>query len=278
MFPFDMSETGNDISPEGALSALAWLAAMGADEAIGEAPVNRIAAAPPPPPPPAEKPLLGPKMGPPPVKSPVLADRTADAEAAIADARRVAGECASLAEIAAALSAFEACPLSRTATNLVFTDGAETPELLVIGDFPGREDDGRGVPFSGPEGALLDRMLEAIGHSRATSLLTHLVFWRPPGGRPATDTEVLMCLPFLERLAVLAKPKAVLALGEAPAKRLLNATGGILRLRGQWGEWQGLPLLASWGPATLLKTPAFKADAWKDLKSLKARLDAAAAS
>jgi uracil-DNA glycosylase len=269
-----MPETGNDMTPEAALAALQWLAAMGADEAVGEVAVDRFAAPAVPEKAPMAK-VLERKAAP---SSPVMADRTADAEAAIADARKVAAACNSLSDIEQALSRFEACPLSRTATRLVFTDGAPAGRLLIVGDYPGREDDETGKPFAGPEGQLLDRMIAAIGQSRETCLITHLAFWRPPGGRAANEPETQMCLPFLERLIEIVKPEAILCLGEAPAQRLTGATQGMLRLRGKWGDFKGTPVIATWHPRSLIKTAGLKADAWKDLLSLKGKLDAAPAS
>lgn len=259
------------MTPEQALAALQWLAAMGADEAVGEAPVNRFVS-------PAAAPD-GPRQAPaaaPAVPAP-LADRTADAEAAIAAARTAASQCASLADLAAALSRFEACPLSRTASRLAFVDGAQTPQLLVIGDTPAREDDEQGKPFAGTEGELLGRMLGAIGRGRDNSLLTNMVFWHPPGRRNPTEAEVAMCLPFLERLVDLVQPKAVLCLGTLPGQRLLADATGILKLRGKWGQWRGIPITVTWHPRELLLNSGFKADAWKDLLALKGRLDAALA-
>jgi uracil-DNA glycosylase family 4 len=272
----------NDMTPEAALSALHWLTAMGADEAVAETPFDRRVEATAPAPEPAPEPVPGKKplrmeaRQPQAPASPVLADRTADATTAIAQARETAAACQSLADIRAALSRFEACPLSRTASNLVFTEGQASSGLLVLADQPGREDDEEGRPFAGPEGVLLDRMLAAIGLSRETTLLTHLVFWRPPGGRQPNEAEVLMCQPFVERLITLTAPRVILCLGEAPAQRLSGLSTGIFKLRGQWLEWNKLPMLASFHPRMLMNTPGFKADAWKDLQTLKAKLDAAA--
>lgn len=262
------------MTPEAALAALQWLAAMGADEAVGDVAVNRFTTPAAVESAPVAK-VLERKAAPP---SPVMADRTADAETAIADARNVAAACQTLTEIEQALSRFEACPLSRTATRLVFTDGALASRLLIVGDYPGREDDETGKPFAGPEGQLLNRMLAAIGQSRDAALITHLAFWRPPGGRAANEPETQMCLPFLERLIEIVKPEVILCLGEAPAQRLTGATTGMLRLRGKWGDWNGTPVIATWHPRMLIKNAGLKADAWKDLLSLKGKLDAAPAS
>ena len=269
-----MPHTINDMTPEAALAAVQWLASMGADEGVGDVAINRFAAPATPEQAPTAK-LVERKAAP---SSPVMADRTADAEAAIADARKVAAACNSLSDIEEALSRFVACPLSRTATRLVFTDGLITAKLLIVGDYPGREDDETGKPFAGPEGQLLDRMIAAIGQSRETALITHLAFWRPPGGRAANEPETQMCLPFLERLIQIVRPQVILCLGEAPAQRLTGATTGMLKLRGKWGNFNDVPVIATWHPRNLIKNAGLKADAWKDLLSLKDKLDAAAAS
>ena len=277
-----MNEARNDISPEMALSHLQWLEAMGADEAVGEAPRDYLAEAPPSPSPQAEKaslkpnlvrqPLNAPAKTPPSAMTP-LADRSADAEAAIAAARTSAASCQDLAALTQALMQFEACPLSRTASKLAFLDGAEHPEILIIGDTPAREDDREGLAFAGPEGRLLDRMLQAIGHDRQTCLLSNLVFWHPPGRRLPTEAELAMCEPYLSRLIELAKPKAILGLGNLVVQRFIEPNGGIKKLRGQWAQVQNIPLLCTWHPRELLQTSAFKADAWKDLQILKAKLN-----
>ena len=269
-----MPHTINDMTPEAALAAVQWLASMGADEGVGDVAINRFAAPATSEQAPTAK-LLERKAAP---SSPVMADRTADAEAAIADARKVAAACNSLSDIEEALSRFVACPLSRTATRLVFTDGLITAKLLIVGDYPGREDDETGKPFAGPEGQLLDRMIAAIGQSRETALITHRAFWRPPGGRAAKEPETQRCLPFLERLIQIVRPQVILCLGEAPAQRLTGATTGMLKLRGKWGNFNDVPVIATWHPRNLIKNAGLKADAWKDLLSLKDKLDAAAAS
>jgi DNA polymerase len=261
------------------LAALAWLVEMGADEAVGNMPVDRFAAhaesrsAPRP----AENPAPrqpSPRQAP---TAPRLAPRTgADP---LADARAIAAACGSLDEVAAALAGFDACPLQRTATNLVYTDGNRSARILFIGEAPGRDEDLQGLPFVGRSGQLLDRMLAAIGLSRgaadpeAAALITNVIFWRPPGNRKPTEAETLMCLPFVGRTIELVGPDIIVCLGATPAQRLLGTTEGILRLRGNWRTYplgdRAIPLLPTLHPAYLLRQPAQKRLAWRDFLDLK---------
>ncbi len=271
-----MAHPANGMSPAAAAAALRWLLDMGADEVVGE---QAVAPSSPTPVGGAQRPVTAPAPAAgPDVRG--LANRTAPSEVAISDANAVAQACGSLADIEAALRTFVACPLQRTATNLVFSDGNPCARVMLIGEAPGRDEDEQGKPFVGLSGQLLDRMLSAIGLSRrseerATAVfITNLIFWRPPGNRKPTEAETLMCLPFLLRTIALAKPDFLLCLGATSTQRLLGNTQGILKLRGSWTTFQGLPLLATLHPAYLLRQPAQKRLAWRDLLSLQRRLAA----
>ena len=269
-----MSDSENGRGPETARAALRWLIDMGADEVVGEEAIvhsgraSEVA-------PPALIPAM--HTGP---DSKGLANRAAPSEVAIADANAVAQDCRSLADIEAALRNFVACPLQRTATNLVYSDGNPAARVMLIGEAPGRDEDEQGKPFVGLSGRLLDRMLSAIGLSRRSAepesavFISNLIFWRPPGNRKPTEAETLMCLPFVLRTIALAGPQFLVCLGATSTQRLLGTTEGILRLRGSWTTFQGLPLLATLHPAYLLRQPAQKRLAWRDLLSLKRALDA----
>jgi uracil-DNA glycosylase len=269
----------NDKPAVDRLAALAWLVDMGADEAVGEAPVDRFAARVKPPSAPRPSEAPAPRQQPQTVQRP---GPRAGSEA-LADARAMAGACTSLEEIAAALGQFDACPLQRTATNLVYTDGNPAARILFIGEAPGRDEDLQGLPFVGRSGQLLDRMLGAIGLSRsaedpaAAALITNVIFWRPPGNRKPTEAETLMCLPFVARTIELVNPEVIVCLGATPAQRLLGVTEGILRLRGQWKSYRladrAIPLLPTLHPAYLLRQPAQKRLAWRDFLELKKARD-----
>jgi DNA polymerase len=182
----------------------------------------------------------------------------------------------SLTELGALLGGFEGCGLRTTAKNLCFYRGAERARLMIIGEAPGREEDLEGKPFVGRAGMLLDKMLAAIGMGEAEVHITNIVYWRPPGNRTPTPQEALACRPFLERQMALVAPKVVLALGGAAAKHLFDVADGIMRIRGKWREVEmgghKAQAMATLHPAYLLRTPAAKGMAWRDLLAVKAAL------
>jgi DNA polymerase len=271
-----MKDGANGITPKEARAALAWLAEMGADEIVAEEPVNRLAATPAPAPAAApgraELPL-------PPVPRRPAPIPAGDSQ----DAATIAAQCRSLEELADALRNFDACPLKRTATQLVFSDGNPRAPVMLIGEAPGRDEDIQGKPFVGRSGQLLDRMLAPIGLSRAETdpaksvFITNVIFWRPPGNRTPTEAETLMCLPFVRRAVELVAPRIIVCLGGVPAQRLTGSRDGILKLRGKWRDYaledRAIPLLPTLHPAYLLRQPAQKRLAWRDLLSLRMKLD-----
>lgn len=147
---------------------------------------------------------------------------------------------------------------------------------MLIGEAPGRDEDIAGKPFVGRAGQLLDKMLSAIELGEGDVHITNVVYWRPPGNRTPTPQEALACRPFLERQIELVAPDFIVALGGAAAKEVLGVTEGIMRLRGKWRQitiaGKTLPVLATLHPAYLLRTPAAKQLAWKDLLSIKGKL------
>lgn len=277
------------------LATLQWLIDAGADEAIGETPVDRLAApaarrAEPPPaekaspgparaaaPRPAANPAPGP--APRPVVKPAPGASLASTEAALSSARDLARAAGNLEELKAALDAFEGCALKQHAMNLVFADGNPKARVMVIGEGPGAEEDRRGLPFVGVSGRLLDLMLAGIGLDRTSAYITNVLFWRPPGNRTPTGTEIAACLPFVERHIELVDPQVLLLAGGISAKTLLGRSEGILKLRGHWAHYQHagmarpIPALASLHPAYLLRQPAQKRLAWRDFLALKEALD-----
>jgi DNA polymerase len=190
----------------------------------------------------------------------------------------------SLKEIEQALEGFDACPLKKTATKLCYADGNPEARVMLIGEAPGREEDIEGRPFVGRSGQLLDRMLAAVGLSRTAQdresavFITNVIFWRPPGNRTPTEAETQMCLPFLLRTIELQKPDVIVCLGATPAHRLTGKADGILKLRGKWVtanvSGRNIPLLPTLHPAYLLRQPAQKRLAWRDMLSLRQMLDA----
>ncbi len=173
---------------------------------------------------------------------------------------------------------FEGCPLRTKGVSTVFADGNPEAPLMLIGEAPGAQEDRMGLPFVGPAGKLLDRMLAAIGRDRTSAYITNVTFWRPPGNRTPTPAEVETCMPFVRRHIALVKPKVILALGACAARALTNDVTGIMRLRGQWREipveGAAYPLMPTLHPAFLLRQPDAKRLAWADLLAVKAKLDA----
>jgi DNA polymerase len=192
-------------------------------------------------------------------------------------ARGAAREAATLDVLGARLAAFDGCGLKATAKNLCFYRGAAKARLMLIGEAPGRDEDLEGKPFVGRAGQLLDKMLAAIGLGEADVHITNIVYWRPPGNRTPTPQEAQVCRPFLERQVELVAPELVVLLGGAAAKHMLGVAEGIMRVRGKWRELDIGNLkaraIATLHPAYLLRTPAAKRLAWRDLLTIKAALE-----
>jgi uracil-DNA glycosylase len=236
---------------------LAWQAAMGADEAIGETPFNCFA----PPAPAPSPPRVTPKPKP-------ASDRGAVSESVAA--------ATTLAELEAMIAGFDSCALKRTAKRLCFARGNEQAPIMLIGEAPGREEDLEGKPFVGPAGHMLDLMLASIGVGEDQVYIANTVYWRPPGNRTPTPEEVEACAPFVARQIELLSPQILVLLGKAAAQSVLRVADGIMRMRGKWLNYtcagRPIPTLATLHPAYLLRTPADKRLAWRDLLMLKERL------
>jgi DNA polymerase len=269
---------------ESAAAALAWLAAIGADEAIGDLPLDRLR---PSPPPAIAIPAAdsAPHFAPPPASArspatarPALPDAPLGTPEAAATASALAAGCTSLEALKEAIAAFDGLALKATATSLVFADGNPAAKLMLIGEAPGAEEDRRGLPFVGAAGQLLDRMLAAIGHDRTSSYITNIVNWRPPGNRKPSPAEMQLSRPFIERHIALVNPAVIVLLGDTAAKTLTGRTEGITRLRGRWHSWTGdgttapIPMMPTFHPAFLLRSPSQKREAWIDLLTVKRKL------
>jgi uracil-DNA glycosylase len=159
------------------------------------------------------------------------------------------------------------CPLHQTRTQGVFGVGPERVDWLVIGEAPGAEEDRRGEPFVGAAGQLLDAMLRAIGLDRKSNVyIANVLKSRPPGNRDPKPEEVAACLPYLEAQIELLRPKLMLAVGRIAAQSLLATDAPLGLLRGQVHRFADTPLIVTYHPAYLLRTPAEKRKAWEDLK------------
>lgn len=264
-------------------TALAWLVAMGADEAIGDAPrdLATLTRAP-------DAAAWLRQSAPPdaPAAPRALPTRpVAPAGPAASRAQALADAATTLVDLRDAIRNFDGLAIRDTATNLVFADGDPRARLMVIGEAPGADEDREGKPFVGKSGQLLDRMLASIGFSRAPGVgqhsfyITNLVTWRPPGNRNPTDAEIALSLPFLRRHIALVRPALLLLAGGVSAKSLTGRSEAVLRLRGRWFDIEvpGLPqpvsAIATLHPAYLLRSPGAKREAWSDMLALRTRWD-----
>lgn len=198
---------------------------------------------------------------------------------AVMAAREAAGAAQSLDVLHERLAAFEGCGLKATAKSLCFYRGAPQARLMVIGEAPGRDEDIQGKPFVGRAGRLLDKMLAAINLSENDVHITNIVYWRPPGNRNPTPEEAEVCRPFLARQIELVAPDVLFILGRPAANQLLETTQGIMKIRGKWRSFdasgRSIRAMASLHPAYLLRTPAAKRMAWRDLLAVRSAIDEA---
>jgi DNA polymerase len=278
------------MNPRDALAALlGWYADAGVDECIDSAPVDRYAVAPDTTvaatPPASERPAAPRAPAVPRAPDVPAMRRTAPATTPLLSrdettrsARTTAAASQTLDDLRAALAAFDGCALKHTAANLVFGDGQPGARAMFIGEAPGGEEDRQGLPFVGPAGKLLDRMLAAIGLARGEVYITNILPWRPPGNRSPTDAEIAACLPFIERHVELVAPRLLVLVGGTAAKTLLGTREGIMKLRGRWFTYESahmaapIPVRAIFHPAYLLRSPAQKREAWIDLIAIRHRL------
>jgi uracil-DNA glycosylase len=256
------------------LADLAWLVEAGADEAIGETSVDRFA---------AQKPAAAAR----PVAPPPSGAKAAPRESAPADppaypsdsigtAIALARGANSLPELKAALEGFDGCALKKGAANTVFSDGNPASRILFIGEAPGRDEDRQGLPFVGRAGKLLDKMLAAIGLDRTRAYITNVINWRPPDNRDPSPEEAAMCLPFLRRHIELVDPGVIVLLGAVAVRHVVGRSDGIMKTRGRWLEYnvngRMAPVMPTLHPAYLLRQPAHKKLAWRDLQAVEEKI------
>lgn len=179
-----------------------------------------------------------------------------------------------LEEIASKIARCTRCTLARTRNNVVPGMGVENPDVLVIGEGPGYDEDKQGLPFVGKAGILLDKMLAAIGLDRKTNCyIANIVKCRPPQNRDPFPQEQDACFSFLEAQINILKPKMILCMGKISSNKMLNQETPIGTLRGQIFEYNNIPLMVTYHPSALLRNEQLKRPAWDDLKMFKAKLD-----
>jgi DNA polymerase len=169
------------------------------------------------------------------------------------------------------------CPLKETAKNTVAGEGNPNPDIVFIGEAPGQEEDQQGLPFVGPSGEILTRVISAMGLSRDEVWIGNIVKWRPPNNRAPTPEEIAGCMPYLVRQLDILKPKVIVTLGGVATKAMLDTTEGISRLRGQWKEFQGTPLMPTFHPSFLLRSQNRQQkerywEVWSDMESVLLKL------
>ncbi|MBM5811455.1 MAG: uracil-DNA glycosylase [Gammaproteobacteria bacterium] len=169
-------------------------------------------------------------------------------------------------ELAAAVAGCTLCALHRTRTHTVFGTGDRQARLLVVGEAPGAEEDRQGEPFVGRAGQLLNSMLRAAGFARAEVYIANVLKCRPPDNRDPNSEEAALCLPYLRRQIELVRPRVLLCVGRIAAQRLLGVETPLARLRGQVHELGGVPVVVTYHPAYLLRSPTEKRKAWTDLQ------------
>ena len=256
------------------LAALRWLFEAGADEALDEMPVNRFR--------PAAKeaaPAPATERRSAPQTLTVATPRPAQQGDHIGRAMELAAACNTLSELRTALEAFDGCALKQQATKTVFADGVPDNRILLIGEAPGRDEDLQGRPFVGRAGRLLDRMLAPIGLNRKKNVyITNVLNWRPPNNREPSPEEAAACLPFLRRHIELVNPAIMVLLGAVSARHVMGKSEGIMRLRGTWLEYyingRMVPVMPILHPAYLLRRPADKKLAWRDLQAIAVKVHA----
>jgi uracil-DNA glycosylase family 4 len=176
------------------------------------------------------------------------------------------------------VSGCRACALCETRTQTVFGVGNRQADLMIIGEAPGADEDRQGEPFVGKAGQLLNLMLATIGLRREQVYIANILKCRPPGNRDPLPEEALRCQPYLMRQIALIRPRVLLAVGRISAQNLLRTDTPIGRLRGRWQDFgpDKIPLMVTYHPAYLLRSPEQKARAWEDLVAVARRLREAA--
>jgi uracil-DNA glycosylase len=191
---------------------------------------------------------------------------------AAAAAPALKSEVRSLTQIREELGDCRRCRLCEGRNKIVFGVGNPKAELMFIGEGPGADEDRKGEPFVGRAGQLLDKMIVAMGFSRADVYIANIVKCRPPENRAPEPDEMATCIPFLRAQVAAVGPRVIVVLGKTATQGLLNDKTPITRLRGRWLSYEGVPVMPTFHPAYLLRSPGEKAKAWEDLKAVVKQL------
>ena len=200
------------------------------------------------------------------------------AEYGLTDFRLVRTDAAAqLADFHDAIRDCRTCGLSEGRRTVVFGSGSPNADLMFVGEAPGADEDRTGLPFVGSAGALLTRMIEAIGFRREDVYIANVIKCRPPGNRDPLPAELDTCRPYLERQIALIQPVAICALGRFAAQTLLETDEPLGELRGRLFSYRGIHLIPTYHPAALLRNRQWKRLAWQDLQLLRRVYDGASA-
>ena len=179
---------------------------------------------------------------------------------------------AALAAIRAEIGDCQRCKLAKGRKTIVFGQGSPAARLMFVGEAPGAEEDEQGLAFVGAAGQLLTKIIEAMGMRREDVFIVNILKCRPPQNRNPEPDEVLSCAPFLERQIDAVHPKVLVGLGKFAGQWLLKTADPISRIRGRLGEYNGIPVMPTYHPAYLLRTPSAKKDVWEDMKVVRGML------
>lgn len=179
---------------------------------------------------------------------------------------------AELEGLAATVAGCRRCRLAEGRKTVVFGSGNPDADLMFIGEGPGAEEDRQGLPFVGPAGELLTKIIQAIDLKREEVYIANVVKCRPPGNREPQPDEVQACRGYLEKQITLVRPRLLVALGRTAAQTLLGNDSSIGQLRGRWYEVLGIPTMVTYHPAALLRNQALKRPTWEDMQQVRDRL------
>ena len=253
------------------IAALEWYDDMGVTIAVEDEPQDRMSddisgiAAPP-------ETTAAPAQTSTPAPAPQKTNNNAD----IKTAQKIAAACTSLDELRAAIIDFDAHPLKKTSTKMVFGAGNPDAKIMVIGDPPSNTEDRSGEAYSGDSGTLLDKILNAIALSRDTVYMTHITHWRPPGNSTPSEAHLALSKPFIARQIELVKPQFIIIMGGSAANTLIESDQSLSRIRGQWFDYGAdkIPALVTYSPDFLLKNPLQKRKVWHDMLAFQEKLNA----
>ena len=195
----------------------------------------------------------------------------------VAEAQKIAAKAQNLSELKEIIANFDGCALAKTAKNLVFADGNENSDLVIIGEAPGAAEDEQAIPFCGISGQLLDDIFRAIARNRKNNIyITNSIFWRPPGNRRPTVEEIAICRPFVEKHIALKNPKLIVLVGSTAVNSILpEVQETISKIRGSFMKYKNpyltepIDITAIFHPSYLLRQPGKKAEMWDDMLKIR---------